>query len=240
MTPATTPTPPPARRASSASGWLLAFGFVVVAGALIAFSRPVPIPIAPPATVDRARLVPGPVRRAMADPPRVMVEGLQENCNACHQIFKSEHPAGASLSFHKDISLHHGLNDRCVNCHDPQDRERLVLRDGGTVPFSQAPQLCAQCHGTVFRDWQKGMHGKTLGSWVTGSEQQVRLNCNQCHDPHSPRYPPYTPLPGPNTLRMGDRDFHAGAHPSRSPLQRGMNRPAPLSNATAPGGTSHE
>jgi len=121
------------------------------------------------------------------------------------------------------------MNTRCVNCHDVTNRELLTLRDGSTVAYAQTPLLCAQCHGTTYRDWQKGTHGKTLGSWKTDSASQRRLSCNECHDPHSPRYAPYEPLPGPNTLRMGMQAHEGGHGPERSPLRRWIH-----STSTAP------
>jgi hypothetical protein len=204
------------------TGWLLPAGFLLVAAALVADPFRAAIPIGAPAAVDRAMLIVGPGRIAMADPPHIMVEGQPQACNGCHQIFASQHPAGTPLSYHQDLTLSHGMNDRCANCHDAQDRERLTLRDGTTVFFAQTPLLCAQCHGTAYRDWQRGTHGKTLGSWMTGSTEQRRLSCNECHNPHAPRFDAIPPLPGPRTLRMGEP--HAEAHhhggASESPLQR--------------------
>jgi len=205
---------------SAWQGWSLAIGFAIVAAALFASPRLAPVPLEPAAVIDRAALVPGPRRVAMSDPPHLMVEGMPENCNACHQIFRSSHPGGAPLNYHQEVRLNHGLNNRCGNCHDADNRERLTLRDGATVLFSETPQLCSQCHGTVYRDWQRGTHGKTLGSWITGSREQLRLNCNQCHDPHAPKYPAYPPLPGPETLRMGDQQAHDAPTAGRSPFQR--------------------
>ncbi len=157
----------------------------------------------------------------MSDPAHILVDGVPQNCNGCHQIFQSNSPAGAALNYHNEIQLRHGLNNRCVNCHDPQNRERLTLRDGVTVSFAETAQLCAQCHGTVYRDWERGTHGKTLGSWITNSDAQRRLSCTECHNPHSPKYDPYKPLPGPNTLRMGEQPASpaGGAHGKQSPLQ---------------------
>lgn len=204
-------------------GWLLPAGFAVVAGALFFGPSRVDIPMSEPAAFDRAALVVAPHRVALPDPPRTLVGGVEENCNACHQIFQSSHAGGEALDYHQEIRLSHGLNDRCLNCHDPSNRERLTLRDGGTISFSQTPVLCSQCHGTVYRDWQRGTHGKTLGSWVTGAEAQHRLNCNDCHDPHSPRYEGMAPLPAPHTLRMGHQDpspHDAPVAGKESPLQR--------------------
>lgn len=221
-----------------AFGWLLPIGFGVVAVGLLLMSKDPGIPVEPAAVVNPVDLAVGPRRTAMIDPPHMMVEGLAQNCNGCHQIFESSSPAGATLSFHREIDLNHGLNNRCVNCHDPHDRESLTLRDGTRIPFVQTPQLCAQCHGTVFRDWERGTHGKTLGSWITNSHDQRRLTCNECHDPHSPRYEPYTPMPGPRTLRMGSGKGDATPHheaENESPLQRWLRDPH-HGHATTTGG----
>lgn len=214
------PNPDPNKK----SEWILVLGFFALAALLFAMPRHAPVPLAPQSKVDRAELVPSPRRNAMADPAGIMVEGASQNCNACHQIFKSNPTAASAVNFHKSIVLQHGLNNRCVNCHDVNDRELLTLRDGATVPFSQTPMLCAQCHGTVFRDWERGTHGKTMGSWKTQSPEQHRLTCNQCHDPHSPKYEPYIPLPGPNTLRMGEQDSDHALEGKQSPLQRWLSR----------------
>jgi hypothetical protein len=196
-------------------------GFVGLAVLLVAGSRQDGVSAPPAAVIDPESLVVGPRRTAMADPPHITIEAVPQNCNGCHQIFHSNSPADATLSYHQELRLQHGLNNRCVNCHDPQDRERLTLRDGATVSFAVTPQLCAQCHGTVYRDWERGTHGKTLGSWITNSDLQRRLSCTECHNPHAPKYDPYKPLPGPNTLRMGEQPASpaSGAHGKQSPLQ---------------------
>lgn len=202
-------------------GWLLPIGFGSLAIAIYATSGHVRVPLEPVQVVQRSELVVSPRRAALTDPAHIMINGAAQSCNGCHQIFRSASPSGTLLNYHQDIRLDHGLNNRCVNCHDAENRERLALRDELTVPFAEAPRLCAQCHGTTFRDWERGTHGKTLGSWVTGSEAQRRLRCNECHDPHSPRYQPMMPLPKPNTLRMGEqpeRSRHATSEQA-SPLQ---------------------
>jgi hypothetical protein len=194
-----------------------------------------PAPSIPDATtpsVDPDALVVRSRREPLADPASILVADRPQNCNACHAIFRPEPGAppspraraGGDLDYHRDVILSHGMNDRCANCHSASDTERLALRDGTLIPFAETPLLCAQCHGTAYRDWQRGMHGRTMGSWITGSPEQRRLGCNECHDPHSPRYEPYVPLPGPNTLRMGETPHHDGSHAvERNPLRR---RPA--------------
>lgn len=212
----------------------LAVGFALLTIGLVWKSGPAPVPLAPQATVDPSALKPGPRRAAMADPPSIRVGDTAQNCNACHQIFKSSSPANTGSSFHANVVLRHGMNNRCTNCHDADDREKLTLRDGARVPFLETPTLCAQCHGTVFRDWQRGTHGKTMGSWRTGSSEQHRLTCNQCHDPHSPRYDSYQPLPGPNTLRMGPQETKGRLEGKKSPLQRWLTQPGPEASIAPP------
>ncbi|MBL8761238.1 MAG: cytochrome c3 family protein [Phycisphaerae bacterium] len=229
--------PPPTGTDSGLMGWALPVAFLLLAGGVSAMPRRADIPLSDPAAVDRAALVVQPRRVALTDPPLTLVEGQPENCNACHQVFKSQNPGGTVPTFHSTIKLVHGLNDRCVNCHDPNDRERLTLRDAETVAFSEAPQLCAQCHGTVFRDWERGTHGKTLGSWMKSSPAHSRLACNQCHDPHAPKYPKMEPLPGPSTLRMGDQSSRAGEAVSENSLQRWLRR-IREERATPKGGTT--
>lgn len=206
---------------SAAGGALLAAGFAVLAAFMLIRQNAEPIPYTIPQQVDRASLIPGPRRGAMTDPASIRIGTSQQSCNGCHQIFAQTTPADEPRDYHAQIRLNHGLNNRCGNCHDQQDAQKLVLHDRSTIGFSQAPFMCAQCHGTVYRDWQRGTHGKTLGSWIQGSSLQRRLGCNECHDPHSPRYTPMQPLPGPDTLRMGDQHEHS--HPAggrTSPLQR--------------------
>ena len=41
-----------------------------------------------------------------------------------------------------------------------------------------------------------------------------------CHDPHSPRFGKIEPLPGPNTLRMGEPYHHSSEAQDRNPLER--------------------
>ncbi len=231
----------PGPRAPSAwPGWLLPIGFFALAVLLLAGSRQGGVSVPTAVVIDRESLRVGPRRAAMADPPRITIDGVPQNCNGCHQIFHSNSPAGATLNYHREVRLQHGLNNRCVNCHDAPNRERLTLRDGAAVSFAETPQLCAQCHGTVYRDWQRGTHGKTLGSWITNSDAQRRLSCTECHNPHAPKYEPVTPLPGPNTLRMGEQVASPahGAHDEQSPLQRRLRsvQPEQRDHPTANGG----
>ncbi len=146
-----------------------------------------------------------PLRPTMDDPPTINVAGFAKKCSECHSLFESTPETPLRLNQHADIVQAHGMNDRCFNCHDNNDRGRLVLPGGKTIGFANAPRLCATCHGTTYRDWEVGMHGRTTGSWDPGSGRQVRLTCTQCHDPHAPAFRSMRSLPGPSTLRMSER-----------------------------------
>jgi hypothetical protein len=65
--------------------------------------------------------------------------------------------------------------------------------------FEKSYLLCGQCHGTIYRDWKAGVHGKRTGQW--NGRKQYRL-CVHCHNPHQPKYKPLKPLPPP--IRPGE------------------------------------
>ncbi len=157
---------------------------------------------------DISEIDPSPRRTILGDPPMVTIDGYEQRCNSCHKLFKTvlDPNRTRERTQHLDFTLEHGMNDYCFNCHDVDNRERLVLHDNSTVGFTDVALLCAQCHGPVYRDWDNGVHGKTLGAWSPEVGIQHKLTCTNCHDPHSPAYPPIKPLPGPNTLRMGNPD----------------------------------
>ena len=60
--------------------------------------------------------------------------------------------------------------------------------------FDESFRLCGQCHGTIYRDWRKGIHGRRRGYW-NGAKSY--LLCAHCHDPHAPKFADLEPLPPP-------------------------------------------
>ncbi|MEE8468706.1 MAG: hypothetical protein V3T22_09635 [Planctomycetota bacterium] len=174
------------------------------------------------ADVSAADIDPAPMRRVLSDPPTVRIGGLDQRCSNCHRLFDSSTVRQSQFMQHAHIVLDHGLNDTCVNCHDVDDRNRLALRNGETVGYAQVQLLCAQCHGTLYRDWQAGTHGRSDGYWDTRRGERVRLTCTECHDPHSPAYDPMVPLPGPNTLRMGHPSQPSDEAARANPLRKWM------------------
>lgn len=128
-------------------------------------------------------------------------------CTQCHdgKTVKLNTERRNLVEMHDDIALKHGPASRwCLDCHDPQDRDRLRLASGEKVDFSHSYMLCGQCHGDKFRDWKVGIHGKRTGQW-NGKKQY--LLCVHCHNPHSPHFKPLKPLPPPvrpGAIRKGD------------------------------------
>jgi len=163
------------------------------------------------------------LRQPVGDPPVVMINSFDRSCMDCHRLFPSPTATQQQLKQHDDIVLDHGLNDRCLNCHDNADRDKLVLHDGTTIGYDRTELLCAQCHGTTYRQWQRGGHGQTIGYWDRRLGPKRKFVCAECHDPHAPAFESYVPLPGPDTLRMGEQDSHrlvADAVGSANPLRR--------------------
>jgi len=96
--------------------------------------------------------------------------------------------------------LHGGGNLWCLNCHNADDRDRLVKLNGELLTFNQSQLLCGECHGPKLLDWERGIHGKTTGYWDGArdvDEISERRLCVECHSPHAPAFPAMEPLAGP-------------------------------------------
>lgn len=107
-------------------------------------------------------------------------------CDTCHRDTR-EKP-------HANVVLHHAQEQRCLDCHDEKDRDHLHLSNGAMISFEESFKLCGQCHGTQYRDWKVGLHGKRTGEW--NGKREYRL-CVSCHWPHEPRFAPMKPMPRP-------------------------------------------
>lgn len=184
------------------------------------------LPLSESVVVEASQIDPAPLRKLLPNPPVLRVAGYQKDCMDCHALFQSRTKTPFVMFQHQDIqrAMDHGINRRCYNCHDLKARDQLVLDDGTLVSFDQVERLCAKCHGTTFRDWQRGSHGKTMGYWDKSRGKPHHLTCTQCHDPHAPAFDKFQPLPGPHTLRMNEIPRTAGhggrAHEKVNPLRR--------------------
>ena len=125
------------------------------------------------------------------NPPKVMTSPLYP-CSVCHDGIKTV-PLKRKLSFHEDIILNHD-SLWCLDCHNILNRNRLNSSQGKTVDFRELPVLCGVCHGRIYTQWSKGVHGKRTGEW---NGRKNYFICTDCHSPHSPRFRPLKPEPPP-------------------------------------------
>lgn len=120
-------------------------------------------------------------------------------CRACHgpeKDFPVNFRRRENLLVHTNIRLNHGgIRLWCLDCHHPENRNYLLpLSDGKNISFEQSYLLCGKCHGTIYRDWRYGIHGKRTGFWNGAKSYYL---CVTCHDPHNPRFKPLVPMPAP-------------------------------------------
>ena len=116
-------------------------------------------------------------------------------CTECHSEMEVNPERRVLEEMHDDIVLNHGPKDRwCLDCHNPDDRNVLRLINGRLISFDESYLLCGQCHGTIFRDWRQGIHGRRQGYWNGGKSY---LLCAHCHDPHAPAFHTIAALPPP-------------------------------------------
>ena len=123
-----------------------------------------------------------------------------------------------SWLLHTEIAegFNHAKEQRwCLDCHNADDRDKLRLVNDKLISFEKSYQLCGQCHGTIYRDWKAGIHGKRTGEW---NGQKLYRLCVHCHDPHQPRYKPIKPLPPPDKpLKIQSRKLEDDQIP-RNPI----------------------
>jgi hypothetical protein len=121
-------------------------------------------------------------------------------CHTCHSVRPSnaENRQASDLNeFHQGLKLQHGQL-ACVACHNADEGyASLHLADGKSVAWEDTMTLCAQCHGTQFRDYQHGSHGGMTGYWDLTRGPRHRNHCINCHDPHAPQYPIVKPTEKP-------------------------------------------
>jgi len=138
-------------------------------------------------------------------------------CSECHADMEAN-PNRRELEEHTEIakSFNHARQERwCLDCHNPDDRDKLRLANGTLIDFDKSYYLCGQCHGTIFRDWKAGVHGKRTGEW---NGKKIYRLCVQCHNPHHPRFAPLTPMPPPTPPAEITLEKLAPAEIPRNPL----------------------
>lgn len=131
-------------------------------------------------------------------------------CSSCHD--GTEPMQGDPKEkgvFHDKIELQHGRNQHCFNCHNRKQPADFADFDDAPIKLAQVQMLCAKCHGTTFRDWNNGSHGRRSGSWDKAKGGPKPTVCIACHEPHWPRFKPMKAAPAP---RVNPRDPGGGEH----------------------------
>jgi hypothetical protein len=136
-----------------------------------------------------------PVRRIKG--LKLIRHGWTYDCMECHLIIEARWTHDRPLTEHSKVILQHGANRFCINCHHPTNRNAFVDYDGSEIAERDVVLLCAKCHGTIYRDWRNGIHGRQAGLWTASISKRSRLNCIQCHDPHHPVFPALMPAAPP-------------------------------------------
>lgn len=128
-------------------------------------------------------------------PPPPFTEGIFP-CSDCHADMEVNETKREMEEFHEEIRIiNHNEEERwCLDCHNPGNRDMLRLAGGRLINFEQSYYLCGQCHGTIFRDWKAGVHGRRTGDW---NGKKIYRLCVHCHNPHQPRFKPLAPMPPP-------------------------------------------
>lgn len=127
--------------------------------------------------------------------PPAVFSSVNFPCSQCHADLKTNFEK-RKLGQHLEIEFRDHAEDTrwCLGCHDPTNRDALLLVTGEKVAFDVSYKICRQCHGSTYNDWQQGLHGKRIGNW--DGRPQYYL-CAACHNPHTPRFSSVTPEPPP-------------------------------------------
>lgn len=185
----------------------LALLVLAVAMFLNLWGRPVPPSLVPPTPPEFTNTAT--VRMSAAELFESDGDTSGLGCYTCHDskkepVIKFETNGAVILSeMHADIVMQHGRNsrnDHCFICHDPKNLEQLRAHEGQVFKLTESSRLCGSCHGPTYRDWEAGVHGRTVGFWDRKLGEVTRSDCTSCHDPHSPAFAPMQPGPGPNSL----------------------------------------
>lgn len=161
------------------------------------------------------------------------------SCGTCHATVPTNREHGLAdvlpTKFHAGLQYQHG-GLSCVSCHNADNYDTLRLADGRSVPFANAEQLCAQCHGPQTRDYLNGSHGGMTGYWDRRKGERQRNTCTDCHDPHVPAYPVLQPVFQPRdrgALQQAAREAAANAR-AGAPANTTATSPAAPNQSPTP------
>lgn len=137
----------------------------------------------------------------------VSTERVRTDFQTCQKCHDGERPLSMSKGLgHQGMSRgdsvrgHGDADFRCQKCHDESSPRRFRLLTKESLSVTETPVLCGQCHGLVKRDWNLGLHGKSVGGWAR--PQRQHHSCLDCHDPHQPGFPQMRAEPPPQKPRL--------------------------------------
>ncbi|MEQ1826745.1 MAG: hypothetical protein ABL921_12400 [Pirellula sp.] len=132
-------------------------------------------------------------------------------CAACHSMRHVNRELSQTQElneFHQKLRFSHGTLT-CTSCHNSTENyATLRLANGASVAFEDSMDLCAQCHGSQYRDYQHGAHGGMQGYWDLSRGDRIKNHCQHCHDPHVPNFPKFQPVTGPRDRFAPVRGTH--------------------------------
>lgn len=130
-------------------------------------------------------------------------------CSVCHhdmvQPKRDNEHVKQLEQFHQGIVLEHGRHSNCVACHNPPDFSAFRLASGKVIEYGNVVELCAQCHGGQWEDYQNGAHGGMTGYWDLSRGERDRNHCLDCHNPHHPAAGQVQPAPRPRYRFLGEQ-----------------------------------
>jgi hypothetical protein len=137
-------------------------------------------------------------------------------CMSCHEgVDPLQGDPKEKGVFHEKIELKHGRNQHCFNCHNRKQPADFSDFDGSPIKLANIEMLCAKCHGTIYRDWNNGSHGRRSGYWDKAKGGFQPTVCIACHNPHWPVFKPLQAAPAPHVNpRTRAKSAHAdhGGH----------------------------
>lgn len=126
-------------------------------------------------------------------PVRILCRTCHDKLEPSDRNLQADHIPG----FHGGVVLEHGDHQSCRGCHHSPRFQDFRLVTGRVVLYSEVMDLCAQCHGEQYRDYQHGAHGGMTGYWDLDSGPRDRNHCLDCHNAHRPAIPRMVPAPRP-------------------------------------------
>jgi hypothetical protein len=135
-------------------------------------------------------------------------------CSSCHEgTDPLQGDPKEKGVFHEAIEIKHGRNQHCFNCHHRKQPADFSDFDGSPIKLAKVEMLCAKCHGTHFRDWNNGAHGRRSGHWDVSKGVPKQTVCIACHNPHWPVFKPMKAAPAPhvNPRTRGPKRAHESA-----------------------------